>query len=187
LSASDWAEIALAAIGEGGLAAVAIEPLAARLGATKGSFYWHFANREALIDAAIARWEAVHTEGFIADLETEPDPAIRLRRLLNTVMSAAAKDRIEMSLLATADHPQIAPVLRRVTERRIAYVAKLFQELGFSLAQAKRRGMISFSVYLGHVQMAHTAPHLLPADGRPERDYLDLIFELLTQGSTRLA
>jgi AcrR family transcriptional regulator len=181
LSATDWADIALEAIGEGGLAAVAVEPLAVRLGATKGSFYWHFANREALIDAALARWEAVHTEGFIAELETEPNPAIRLRRLLNTVITVAASDRIETSLLATADHPQIAPVLRRVTERRIAYVARLFQELGFSRAEAKRRGTIGMSVYLGHVHLAHAAPSVLPTGGRPEQSYLDLIFELLTR------
>lgn len=175
LSATDWADIALVAIGEGGLAAVAIEPLAARLGATKGSFYWHFANREALIDAALERWEAVHTEGFIAHLETEPDPALRLRHLLNTVISVAAKDRVEMSLLATAGHPQIAPVLRRVTERRIAYVAKLFGELGFSRLEARRRATIGVSVYLGHLQLAHTTP-----SGQPPRAYLDLIFALLT-------
>jgi AcrR family transcriptional regulator len=180
LSATDWADIALTAIGQGGLAAVAIEPLAARLGATKGSFYWHFANREALIDAALARWEAVHTEGFITELETEPDPALRLRRLLNTVITVAATDRIEMSLLATADHPQIAPVLRRVTERRIAYVERLFEQLGFSHPEARRRAVIGMSVYLGHVQLAHTAPKALPAARRPDRDYLDLIFTLLT-------
>ncbi|MGH3388225.1 MAG: TetR family transcriptional regulator, partial [Actinomadura sp.] len=40
LSRADWANAALEAIAEGGLAAVAIEPLATRLGTTKGSFYW---------------------------------------------------------------------------------------------------------------------------------------------------
>jgi AcrR family transcriptional regulator len=182
LSATDWADIALVAIGEGGLAAVAIEPLAARLGATKGSFYWHFSNREALIDAALARWEAVHTEEFIVQLETEPDPAQRLRRLLHAVISLSARGRVEMSLLATADHPQIAPVLRRVTERRIAYVAKLFEALGFPHLEARRRAVIAFSVYLGHVQLAHATPNALPSGGRPEKDYLELIFALLTGG-----
>ena len=53
-----WAEAALGAIATGGIKAVAVEPLAARLGVTKGSFYWHFADRRALIDAALERWEA---------------------------------------------------------------------------------------------------------------------------------
>ena len=48
LSANDWAEAALSAIAARGIEGVAIEPLARELGVTKGSFYWHFANRNAL-------------------------------------------------------------------------------------------------------------------------------------------
>ncbi|MEO7478195.1 MAG: helix-turn-helix domain-containing protein, partial [Lysobacteraceae bacterium] len=40
LSAADWAQAALDQLGEQGLAAVGVEPLARRLGVTKGSFYW---------------------------------------------------------------------------------------------------------------------------------------------------
>ena len=57
LSAEDWALAALDVIAESGLAAVAVEPLARRLGVTKGSFYWHFPSREALLVAALERWE----------------------------------------------------------------------------------------------------------------------------------
>src|SRR5829696_7253917 len=49
LSRRAWTHAALEAIAEGGLAAVAVAPLAIRLGATKGSFYWHFASRESLV------------------------------------------------------------------------------------------------------------------------------------------
>ena len=45
LTAEDWARAALEAIAEDGVTAVAVEPLARSLGVTKGSFYWHFANR----------------------------------------------------------------------------------------------------------------------------------------------
>src|SRR5262249_59889731 len=45
LSRQAWVDAALEALGEGGLASVAVVPLAERLGATKGSFYWHFRNR----------------------------------------------------------------------------------------------------------------------------------------------
>ena len=47
LAREDWVDAALAAIAEGGVAAVAVEPIAARLGTTKGSFYWHFHDRDA--------------------------------------------------------------------------------------------------------------------------------------------
>ncbi len=140
LTADVWAAAALDALGEGGLAAVAVEPIAARLGATKGSFYWHFANRDALISAALALWETAHTDGVIATIEALPDPVTQLRTLLSTVITAAERSRIDSSLLAVADHPLVAPVLRRVTERRIAYVAGLFERLGFPPAAARGRG-----------------------------------------------
>ena len=45
----DWVEAARSAMVEGGIDAVAVEPLARRLGVTKGSFYWHFKDRRALL------------------------------------------------------------------------------------------------------------------------------------------
>ncbi|WP_198351752.1 TetR/AcrR family transcriptional regulator [Streptomyces typhae] len=164
LSARDWADAALVAIGEGGLAAVAVEPLAARLGATKGSFYWHFANREALIEAALDRWAEVHTEGTIEEVEAEPDVRRRIRLLFAEAISSASADPLEVTLLATASHPQVAAALRRVTERRVAYVAELFAALGFPAAEARRRGLLAVTVYLGHAQLGHAAPSVLPGE-----------------------
>jgi AcrR family transcriptional regulator len=40
-----WVEEGLRALGDGGLDAVRIEPLAQAIGVTKGGFYWHFADR----------------------------------------------------------------------------------------------------------------------------------------------
>ena len=57
LSREDWERAALEAMADAGVAAVAVEPLARRLGVTKGSFYGFFANRDELIEAALSRWE----------------------------------------------------------------------------------------------------------------------------------
>ncbi|MFE9646792.1 TetR/AcrR family transcriptional regulator [Streptomyces sp. NPDC006365] len=164
LSARDWADAALAAIGEGGgLAAVAVEPLAARLGATKGSFYWHFGNREALIEAALTRWIEADTEEIITAVETEPDPEKRLRRLFTEITKPDTADPLEVSLLASTDHPQVAAALRQVTERRIGYLTGLFTELGFAEDEARRRGLMAYSFYLGHTQLGHAVPSALPS------------------------
>ena len=71
LSADDWAQAALDLIAEQGVAAVAVEPLARRLGVTKGSFYWHFPSREALLKAALERWEQIELEEVFARIEAE--------------------------------------------------------------------------------------------------------------------
>ncbi len=173
LTAEDWARAALAAVAEGGISAIAVEPLAVRLGATKGSFYWHFSNREALVDAALALWESRGTEEVIAAMEAEADPQTRLRRLFAYTVEAAGRSPVEARLLANADHPKVAPVLRRVTVRRVEYVMQLYRTLGFPPAEARRRALLAFTAYLGHLQLAHAVPELLPASPQSWRRYLD--------------
>ncbi|NED98555.1 TetR/AcrR family transcriptional regulator [Phytoactinopolyspora halotolerans] len=187
LSGDDWARAALTAIGEGGLGAVAVEPLAARLGTTKGSFYWHFANREALIEAALKLWEHEHTESLISRIEADSDPSARLRQLFALVVGYSRNDSIEVALLATADHPLVAPVMRRVTERRVSYVASLFEELAVPPAEARRRALLAVSVYLGHIQFAHAAPDTLPTDPDEWRLHIEEMSDTLLPkpGQTR--
>src|SRR5690606_17996288 len=74
LSAADWAQAALDVIAEQGVSAVAVEPLARRLGVTKGSFYWHFPSRDTLLQAALDRWEEVEQEQVFGSLEEVADP-----------------------------------------------------------------------------------------------------------------
>ncbi|MFG2831210.1 TetR/AcrR family transcriptional regulator [Streptomyces sp. NPDC048434] len=180
LTAQDWADAALTAMGEGGLAAVAVEPLAARLGTTKGSFYWHFTNRDALIEAALERWEEVGTEAVITEVAAEPDPGERLRRLLLRATSWSAADPRDVSLLATAAHPRVAAALARVTARRIGYLATLFAELGFPEDEAGHRGLLAYTAYLGHTQLGHAVPQSLPAGAARDR-YLDGVIETLVR------
>lgn len=180
LTPDDWTEVALAALDEGGLAAVAVEPLAVRLGATKGSFYAHFPNRDALVIAVLTRWEQQSTEARIAALESEPDPVVRLRFLFTAVSERVGHDRIEMHLRAAAEHELVAPVVRRVMDRRIAYTIGLFEEIGFTRGEAVRRGMLGCLAYIGHSEVAARIPGALPIDdagGLPA--YVDTVLDLL--------
>src|SRR5438093_1037350 len=61
LSAGDWARAALEMLAQRGIEAVAVEVLAQRLRVTKGSFYWHFRSRAALLEAALREWETSAT------------------------------------------------------------------------------------------------------------------------------
>jgi AcrR family transcriptional regulator len=149
LSASDWVQAAMDAIVEGGVGAVAVEPLAARLGTTKGSFYHHFENRDALIVAALEEWERSQTEAVIARVALIPDPAERMR----AVMAAALADRAggvrDAALVASATHPLVKPVVARVTKRRMSYMTDIYVEHGFPRGQARRRVLLLYSSYLG--------------------------------------
>jgi AcrR family transcriptional regulator len=179
LSRDDWTAEALRALRAGGLSAVAIEPIAARLGATKGSGYWHFRGRDDLIAATIARWEAEHTEAVIAHVESEAAAIDRLRELLRVVLGHVGPFTVELALLASADHPLVAPTLRRVTRRRIDYLTELFAELGFDRERAGRRALLAYTTYLGHAQLARTAPDAVPTAGQDRQAYLESVLAAL--------
>ncbi|WP_211290954.1 TetR/AcrR family transcriptional regulator [Kineococcus xinjiangensis] len=188
LSAEDWAEAALQALGDGGLAAVAVEPLAARLGATKGSFYWHFANREALVTAALELWERRSTEATIASLTVEADPVQRLRMLFTRAAGRGEGNPAELAVRAAATNDTVAPVLRRVMQRRVGYLVGLFEEIGFGPAEAARRAMLAHTAYLGHGELETRLPGTLPLDragGLPA--YVDSVLTLLLADAPRQA
>lgn len=177
LTREDWAAAALTALGEGGLAAVAVEPIAARLGATKGSFYWHFRNRDALVEAALELWERRNTTDVIAVAAAEPDPLKALRTLLTRVLAAVTEatggaGAVEPALQADSDHPLVGPALERVSRRRLEHLQAMFAALGHAPDEADRRGLLAFTAYLGHVQMARATPSLLPR-GADLTGYID--------------
>lgn len=180
LSREDWARAALAAVAEGGTAAVAVEPLAVRLGTTKGSFYWHFGNRDELVAAAVELWERERTEDVIAAVEAEPEPRRRLRRLFSGATDTASRDKAELGLLVSAADPVVGPALRRVTARRIAYLTSQFEALGLSAEHAASRALLAYASYLGHAQLSQVAPGELPAGASARREYLDRSVAVLT-------
>jgi AcrR family transcriptional regulator len=177
LSRKDWIEAALNAIAEGGIAAVAVEPLAARLRTTKGSFYWHFANRDALLQAALAQWEEQTTTVVINEIQAaDGEPIDRLRRLITRVVGLAERDAVGPALIANARHPAVKPVLTRVTEARIGLAVEVLRGLGFEPAEALRRAMLAYSAYLGHAQLAHSTPELMEENGGA---YLEHVLQAL--------
>jgi AcrR family transcriptional regulator len=184
LSADDWAAAALEALARGGLAAVAVEPLAKALGTTKGSFYWHFADRDALVRATLETWERRDTDSVIAAVEDSSDARERLRRLLRLVLGAVGDGpgggagSVELALQASATHPLVSPVLARVTERRLDYLTALFSELGLTRPRARDRALLAYTTFLGHAQLAHASPGLLP-QGRASTTHVDQVVDLL--------
>jgi AcrR family transcriptional regulator len=167
-------------LAEGGVAAVAIEPLATRLGATKGSAYWHFPNREALLRAALERWEQERTDEFIKFVSAQPDPRARLRALLSVIFEDPFINSIEFVLLAAASDPIVAPVLNRVTERRVDYVASELRLLGFGKADARRRAGIAHATVMGTGLTWRANPAAMPRTAAARRIYLDDMLATLT-------
>ncbi|MDR1075597.1 MAG: TetR/AcrR family transcriptional regulator [Xanthomonadaceae bacterium] len=153
LSADDWAQAALDVIREQGVAAVAVEPLARRLGVTKGSFYWHFPSRDALLQAALEQWETLEQERIFGSIEQVPDPRERLRSLFLIVGREAKPHIIYSELLKALDHPIVQPVIGRVSQRRQDYLVAAFKEVGFDDVAAVQRARLTYSAYAGFLQL----------------------------------
>ncbi|MDQ1118294.1 MULTISPECIES: TetR/AcrR family transcriptional regulator [Pseudoxanthomonas] len=154
LSADDWAQAALDMVAEQGVAAVAVEPLARRLGVTKGSFYWHFPSRDTLLQAALERWEMVEQESVFGSLEAVPDPRERLRQLFLLVAHEAKSHIIYSELLKALDHPAVAPVIQRVSQRRLDYLIASFRQAGMSRTDAQHRARLAYAAYVGFLQLS---------------------------------
>ena len=154
LSAEDWAREALDQIAEQGVASVAVEPLARRLGVTKGSFYWHFPSRDALLQAALERWETVEQEEVFGSLEKVTDPRERLRALFQVVAHEVKSHIIYSELLKALDHPAVSPVIGRVSERRLDYLTASFRQAGLSRTEAQHRARLAYAAYVGFLQLS---------------------------------
>lgn len=162
---------------------VAVDPIARRLGVTRGSFYWHFRDRDALLTAALEKWEQEATVAFIAELADTEEPADRLEHLLRGALTSDEISGLEPAIVAHADHPVVNAVLERVTERRVDYLTELFGDLGLEAPDARRRAVVAYAAYLGWVELRRTAPAIVPetatSDNATSRAALDHLLALI--------
>ncbi len=177
LSAADWEREALVALAEGGLGAVAVESLARRLGVTKGSFYWHFPSREALLEAALKRWEQDDEEEVLGPIAAVDDPRERVRELVRQASHRRPSHALFAALLKSMDQPLIRPFIERVAERRLGFVIDAFRQAGFSATTAANRARLAWSAYVGFVQLAQIGQ---PRMNHEEfeayiRDFIDIL------------
>lgn len=150
----DWTDAALAAMAAEGTAGINMEQLARKLGASKGAIYYHFENREMLLQAALDRWEELH-EADLAMADAVEDPLDRL----HAVMLSAADDEIDgfvdIALAASMHEPAVANTATRINRKRIDYLTALLGELGVAPDQRFERATAGLAAYLGIYQAQH--------------------------------
>ena len=183
LSRTDWTEAALSALAQDGLPGVAVQPLARTLGATKGSFYWHFADRGALITATLELWQQRETTAVIARIEAINDPRQRLIALGRGAYAGAARGNAHAAILAAAADPRVRPVLKRVTRLRLAFLQRLYHDLGLPRDEATRRARLAYALYLGIGELRRADPDSDPTDAELDA-YLDLALATMVPPST---
>ena len=164
LTSSDWVEGALQLISEAGIRALTVEALAARLGVTKGSFYWHFKSRSELLAGALGRWEHRVTTEAITGLSAVTDTRQRLNLMLDASSQPPRSRSLYAALAEAADDPIVRRVLNRVAAARIKFLENCYRELGLRSSEAKAKAVLAYAAYRGLLQLAHEAPTVLPDD-----------------------
>jgi AcrR family transcriptional regulator len=152
LDADAWIATAFDALADGGIDAVRVEPLAAALGITKGSFYWHFADRRALIDALLDSWAAGRIAAIRQQATLRGDPAAALRDLadLYTRNANLRGLGIELAIRALArSDAAAAKATRNVDRERLEHVGALFAALGWPRKEAQARAVLFYSYLFG--------------------------------------
>jgi AcrR family transcriptional regulator len=164
LTAADWTEAALHLIAEAGLGALTVEALAARLGVTKGSFYWHFKGRSELLAGALGRWEQRATTEALRGLSAVTDARQRLCLILDASAQSPRSRSLYAALAEAAEDPVVRRALNRVASARIEYLETCYRELGIAPPRAKAKAVFAYAAYRGLLQLAHEAPAVLPTD-----------------------
>ena len=154
LNRDAWIGGAIELLAGRGVDAVRIEPLARRLGVTKGSFYWHFKDRPALLAAILARWEENQTDLLVRIAgHADATPAERLRLLLEMTAGTHADRAFRNAEIAirnwSRNDPAATVAVRSVDARRSVYIENFFVALGFGEAAARTRAGLFQGLLLG--------------------------------------
>jgi AcrR family transcriptional regulator len=184
LSRGDWTEAALEALGREGLQAVAIDPLARALGATKGSFYWHFKGHDDLVAAVLERWEERDTTAFARAIEQIPDPRERLVWLARSAFAGAARGNDpHAALVAAAADPRVAGVLARVTATRLTVLEQLYCDAGVTRPRAERHARLTYAMYTGMGDLLRAVPAAAPRAAAEIDADIELMVDMLVRAA----
>ncbi|HEY0846848.1 MAG TPA: TetR/AcrR family transcriptional regulator [Noviherbaspirillum sp.] len=152
-----WLGAGLTALAEEGPQGLRIMPIAARLGVTKGSFYWHFKNLEDYQSALLEEWEQCHTQAAIECVERiGGDASTKLRHWITG--SVHADFRLDRAIRTwSLTDQRVLKAQGRVDAKRIEYLAKLLCGAGWSRDDARMIGQWTYWAWIGYSTLGNAA------------------------------
>jgi len=160
LTPERWIEAATGLLVDQGIDQVRVDVLARDLGVTRGSFYWHFRDREDLLRSVLQAWRQRATEGLTLRLEqASSDPREQLRDVLSLPFrgrAAGRAARIELAIRAWARRDALArQYVDEADASRIGYIAQVFSALGFAIGEARARAFLLYSYLVAESVLAN--------------------------------
>ncbi|BDB41017.1 MULTISPECIES: TetR/AcrR family transcriptional regulator [Mycobacterium] len=163
-----WLQIGYEVLAEEGFKALKLDVITARLGVTRGSFYWHFADMAAYKAALVANWAQWRDEDhqLMGDL-AELAPRDRLIKMMSVLLSPRywTLERA-MREWARSDATAASSVL--AADRRVQRaVRQAFLDAGFDEKTARQRADWIFAMGVGALHLASKRAYM-PAAERAE-------------------
>lgn len=157
---TEWIRAARRVLESRSIDSVRVEVLAKEMGVTKGSFYWHFKDREDLLRRMLSVWRDEATEQIIFRFENRGLSARELIRDLLTLpfRGASAKEAAatELAIRAWARRDDAArSVLDEVDAKRLTYISQCFRALGFGASESRSRAFALYSYELSESLLSH--------------------------------
>ncbi|HTW22201.1 MAG TPA: helix-turn-helix domain-containing protein [Candidatus Baltobacteraceae bacterium] len=153
LRPEDWIRAALARLSESGVDAVRVEVLARDLRVSKGSFYWHFRDRQDLFEKMLAEWERREIESLEFG-ETVTSAATRWARIVQATADRG-RIRLEASIRSWARRDrQVAQRVAALEQKKTAVIANVLQDIGFARRAAETWSEVALLLCLGWLDRA---------------------------------
>lgn len=170
----EWVAAAATALAEGGVEAVRVEAQARALGVTKGSFYWHFADRAALLDAVLSRWETA-SRALLEQAWSQASAQQRVVTLFRGLVRApGGLPDAEVQAWARRDRG-VAERVAEVERERIVFLKEQLAELGVAAHEAHRRAEAAYLAATAWVERAGRTPWMKSDYGTFAEDVLRLM------------
>ena len=149
LTPDSWVEAATTVLVDQGIDHVRVDVLAGQLNVTRGSFYWHFRDREDLLRRVLKAWSESSTEQLTRRLaHAHADPREQLRDVISLPFrgrAAAKAARIELAIRAWARRDELARLAVDAADAaRIGYHREIFSALGFADEEARQRAFLLY-------------------------------------------
>lgn len=176
LTAADWLQAGYTLLATDGMRALKIERLCRQVGATRGSFYWHFSDMAGYRSALVASWNEFleNDRRSLAELENLP-PRERLSKIMSALISPQHWT-LERAMREWARSDEVAAANVRAADVRVLLaIGKAFLDYGFSPEEAQLRANSTFAAGIGMLHLVDSTTGLTNSD-RQER-FLDLMLK----------
>ena len=151
-----WLTAAYDALTGSGVEAVKIMPLAKGLGVSRTSFYWHFKDREALLEAIIQQWEDKNTGNLVARTQAYASTVFEaIFNLFDCWLDEALFDsRLDLAIRNWARNDADLQIrLDQADARRESAMAQMLQRFGYEQEAALVRARTMIYTQIGYISM----------------------------------